>query len=146
MVTSKRSVRVAAVAAAVVLGGGIVAACGGDDGGGGSALSDEAFCARVAEIEAETASLSQEEADEQFLETFTALAAQAPNSELRSALTTLADVFEQLDAIDDDDPEAFGEIFTILGDQDFITAVSTVETYFVETCGFDPDEFGVLAD
>ena len=118
-------------------------ACGGDDaggGGGGGALSDEAFCARIAQLEEETDAMTVDEADEMFLDAMTELRAAAPNDEVRDALGTFVDFFEEIDALDEDDPEAFERIFELAESPEFASAEAVLEDYSVNVCGFEPSE------
>jgi hypothetical protein len=124
-------------------------ACGGDDAGSGDAgggdggavaLSDEAFCERIEQLEAEVDELTQDEAEARFLEDIRALRSVAPNDEVRSALETFEEFFEQVASIDETDPEALEEIFELAASPRFVEAEATLERYSVETCGFEPDD------
>lgn len=140
----RRSIGALAVAAALGMtacggddGGGAGGAGGGGAGGGGSRLTDEAFCARLVELEEQTSQLDPDEADAAFFGQLSALVAAAPNDQLRSALSTFGDIAQKLEGIDENDPEAFGEAFAIFFDPKVIAASETLETYLTDTCGID---------
>jgi hypothetical protein len=120
-------------------------ACGGDDAGGGggggsAALSDEAFCARISQLEQETEAMTADEADAAFLDGMTELRAAAPNDEVRDALGTFVDFFEELESLDENDPEAFERIFELAESPEFVSAEAVLENYSVNVCGFEPTE------
>ncbi|TVR26823.1 MAG: hypothetical protein EA389_04765 [Ilumatobacter sp.] len=118
-------------------------ACGGDDssgGAGGAALSDEAFCARISQLEEETDAMTADESDAMFLDAMTELRAAAPNDEVRDALGTFVDFFEEIDSLDENDPEAFERIFELAESPEFASAEAVLEDYSVNVCGFEPSE------
>jgi hypothetical protein len=123
-------------------------ACGGDDAGNGAdgdgggsavALSDDEFCALIEQLEEDVDGLTQDETEARFLEDIRALRAVAPNDEVRSALVTFEEYFEQVAAVDESDPESFEQIFELASSPEFIEAEATLERYSVETCGFARD-------
>lgn len=131
----------------------LLTACGGDDGGpGGSSsatLTDAEFCARLEELEAQSETMSEEDADAAFFEAIGPLVASAPNPEIAAALSAIAGMVERLEGLDDDDPEAFGEAFAIMFDPEFLASAEYLETYLTETCGFTEtglDDLGDLGD
>ncbi|CAN5446465.1 hypothetical protein BH23ACT3_BH23ACT3_14860 [soil metagenome] len=114
--------------------------CGGDDssGGGAAALSDEEFCELVIALEEQNADTTSDLGDEAFLEDIRALRAAAPNDEIRGALGTFEEFLVSVEDLDEDDPEAFGEIFELMESSEFVEAEATLERYSVETCGIEP--------
>jgi hypothetical protein len=139
--TSKRStrLRLLCVVGALTL---VMTACGDDDsssgGGGGATLSDEEFCEQLEALEESEAELDGPEA----FALMGQLARRAPNAELREALSLFAGLAEQLEGLDEDDPEAIGIMFGIIFDPEFIAAAETLETYLSEVCGFDTGDSG----
>lgn len=139
MTTPRARSAVALVVSAVLL-----AACGSGGGSSGDRLSDEAFCARLDELEQgdtldDTAALAE----------IAALADRAPDEQLGRALRQIASFASTLDALDEDDEEAFGEAMALLFDPRNLAAIEQLETYLTDTCGFDmdaePDETGTVA-
>lgn len=121
----------------------VLAACGGDDAGGtgsGAPLSDEAFCALVDETLTAAEELPDDEFESAVFGIVADLATRAPNAEIRDAMLKFGEVAEQLEGLDEDDPESFEEIFSIILDPSFIAAGETIDDYFTNTCGFDFDE------
>lgn len=117
----------------------VLTACGDDDGGaaGGGIMSDQEFCDFVAETE----ELPEEDGLESIA-MFAEVARRAPNQELRDALGKFAEIAEELEGLDEDDPESIGVAFGLMFDPEVMEASETVERYMVETCGVDPNEFG----
>lgn len=124
----------------------VTTACGGDDdssagsggGGGGSPLSDDAFCARIEAIQDEADAVSDvEEADAMFFDGLRELQASAPNPEVRDAIGTFVDFLDEIEGLDEDDPEAFERMFELAQSPDFLEASEVLEDYSVNTCGFD---------
>lgn len=114
-------------------------ACGGDDGGGGgSALSDEAFCARIVELEEQSDDL--DEFDPAFTEALNELRASAPNDDVRDAIGTFIEFFEEAEALDEDDPEAFERLFEMMGSPELASAEAVLDDYTENVCGLDFDE------
>jgi hypothetical protein len=126
--SSAPSLRAGAVLIALVLVG-----CGGDDGA--ERLDDDAFCARVATLEAASSGEAPDAVDVSELRK---LAEQAPNDELRAAIETLVPVIERFTELDENDPEALGLVFELLVDPAFQEATETVEAYATGTCGLPP--------
>lgn len=119
----------------------LLAACGGDDGG--SAASDEEFCAELAALEeADAGGDGSDELDAEALAQLQDLADRAPNEDLRTAIETLGDIAEQMSDLDEDDPEAFGQVMALMFDPEVISAGETLDTYMVDVCGMDPDDTG----
>lgn len=139
-----RSARIAGTLGALCLAGtiSILPACGEDDDAGGGRLSDEAFCALVEQQFAE-AEAEAEDPEAFFSEIFGLmgdLAGRAPTAELTSAMQRLGEVGENLSDIDEDDPDAFGEIFALMMDPSVTAAMDTLDEYFTTTCDLDFDE------
>jgi hypothetical protein len=125
-----------ALAAILVL---FLGACGDDDdgsaGGGGGQLSEEAFCAQLAAMEDSDADITDSEA----LAQLAALARQAPTAEMRSALGKFAEIAQELEGFDEDDPAAVGAAFALIFDPEVMAAMETIETYLEDTCGIEVD-------
>ena len=96
-------------------------------------MSDDEFCEMMADMEDEAGDLDDPEAFALFAQ----IARQAPNAELRDAMMTVAEAFEGLEGLDEDDPEAMLAVFALLGDADFMAAGETIDRYMSEVCGFD---------
>lgn len=99
-----------------------------DDGGGGS---EEAFCellASDADLDIETP-----EGQEAFQEAMDA----APD-EVSDDMEVLADAFEELSGVDENDPEALAAAFEVMADPEVMAAMSNIENFGVEKCGMDP--------
>jgi hypothetical protein len=113
-------------------------ACGDDDGGsvggaGGGQLSEQAFCAQLASMEADDADIT----DAQAIAQLAALARQAPDADMRRALQKFAEVAEDLEGFDEDDPAALSAAFALIFDPEVMAASETIERYLSETCGID---------
>jgi hypothetical protein len=108
-------------------------ACGGGDSSG-SALTDEAFCAKVAAMENMDPSGDDITAVTDALEE---LAAAAPTKELREALETLGPVMTAMSGIDENDPDAMNKAFEVMMDPEVIAAGELIEKYSSETCGIE---------
>ncbi|MFP4513278.1 MAG: hypothetical protein ACLFRV_10085 [Acidimicrobiales bacterium] len=127
--TPHRWARLAAVLSALAL---FLAACGDDDGGGG-AMSDDEFCEMMADLEEDAADLDDLEA----LAMFTDVADQAPDPEVREAMQLFAEKIDELEGLDEDDPEAMGEAFAVMMDPEVTEATETIDTYMSDVCGID---------
>lgn len=116
--------RVAVAAGAAVM---LLAACGsgGDDG------SADEFCdvLRAAEADEGDGEASFDEIRE--------LAATAP-SELRADMDTMVEAFEQIEALDEDDPAGFEAVAEVLFSTDFLAAAERLERFGVDECGLEP--------
>lgn len=119
----------------------VLAACGDDDGtgsAGGAAMSDDEFCALIDETEGW-------DDDDDELASFAVLgelARRAPNAQLRDAFLKFAEVGEELDGLDEDDPEALGLVFELMLDPEMAAATATIEGYMADVCGIDPEVDG----
>ena len=132
----------AIVAAAAISATPLLLACGSDDAGGsaGETLDDAAFCVLVEQTLDEAEALGDEEFGAQALGIFAELADRAPDSDVRDSLRTFGEIAERIDAVDEDDPDAFEEIFALILDPEFISAADTIETYFEGTCGLELED------
>jgi hypothetical protein len=107
----------------------ILIACGSDSGSSVAQLTDEQFCAKVADMD--------------NLETFdaTAIAAMnelidaAPNDELRNALKVLVPVMTEMEGVDENDPEAMSKVMEIIMDPKVTEAGEVIEKYSTDVCG-----------
>ncbi|MCD9624355.1 hypothetical protein [Rhabdothermincola salaria] len=120
----------------------LLAACGGGDDG---TLSDEEFCAELEALEeADAAGEGSDELDAEALAQLRDLADRAPNEEVSSALETLGNIAEDMEGLDEDDPDAFGEVMALMFNPEVISAGETLDTYLTETCGFEDDAFEMV--
>lgn len=114
----------------------VLAACGDDDGPSGSdggAMSDQEFCALIEEMENQA-----DDGDElESFAVFGQIARRAPNNEVRDALLKFAEIAEELDGLDEDDPEAMGVMFGLMLDPEVQAASESIENYVSDVCGFD---------
>lgn len=116
--------RAAVAAGAAVM---LVTACGGS-GGDGSA---EEFCDVLRAAEAD------EGDGEASFDDIRELAATAP-SELRADMDTMVEAFEQIESLDEDDPDGFGAVAEVLFSTDFVEAAERLERFGVDECGLEP--------
>ncbi len=115
-------------------------ACGGDsnDGGGASetgGVSNEQFCERIAALEAAV------EPDDigSAVAALEGLVDAAPTDEVRNALETLIPVLSRMSTIDENDPDAIGELMELAMDPEIMEASAVLETFGTEQCGFTPE-------
>lgn len=128
----------------------VAVSCGGDDdsgGGGGDGADVEAFCERLRELDTgETVDINDD--PEAAMAEMRSLRDAAPN-EIRDDLDTVIEVFEQvaeLEAAETDgepDEDAFGEVFELIFDPDFVAASERLEQFGVDECGLEPSEGGI---
>ena len=52
-------------------------------------------------------------------------------------MRTLSELGEQISGLDEDDPDAFEEMFALMLDPSFMSAMDDLDEYFTDTCGFD---------
>ena len=97
-----------------------VVGCGGDDGSSTNRLSDEEFCAKVADVEA----LGDAETNsaESVAAVIDELIDSAPNDELQDALRILQPIIAEIEGVDENDPDAFGKVMDLMMDPDVIKA------------------------
>jgi hypothetical protein len=62
----------------------------------------------------------------------------AAPDDLRPEIAAMFELFEQMEAIDEDDPEAFAEALALVFDPEFIAAGEALEAYAVDECGLPP--------
>ena len=105
--------------------------CGDDSGGGGST---EAFCDRVAEVDASGDTISLD--DPAGLAEFEALVADAPD-QIRPQLEMIGSLVGDLDQLDENDPEAFAQAFGLLFDPEFIGAIKDFGVFARDECGIE---------
>ena len=103
--------------------------------------SDEEFCAKLIEIEASNA-LNLEDNDpevlKEMLTVFADLAKTAPTDELKKAFETMGPLLEKMSEIDENDPDAFGELFSMMFDPEVAAAGETFDAYSTDVCKFPP--------
>lgn len=140
--------RILAIAALMIV---VAAGCGDDGGGSGNGGGDaEAFCDRLRELDAEE-SVNLE--DEDGLAALTELIDIAPQ-DVADNLEELADAAQELNDLDEDDPESFGAAFEIFLDPRVLDAISEFGQFAEDECGIeiqgtdiDPDNpLGDLTD
>lgn len=128
MLSTHSASRFCAVLITVVLLG---SACGGD-ADGTKALSEAELCDKIASLESTMSDNSDTTA---MLAVLADLADSAPTTELRNAIKTLTPILEQLDGIDESDPDAISKAMGIMMDPKVIAAGSVLEKFTTETCG-----------
>lgn len=118
---------VALVALALVAG-----ACGSDD-----SESTEAFCAQ---LEEQGANEDLDLSNPDDLAAFEELTDEAPE-EVKVAMEQFQSVVADLEGIDEDDPEAFGDafgtIFALFADPEFLTALQDMAVFMADECGLE---------
>lgn len=108
-------------------------ACGGDDSSSGSSgVSIEEFCAKIDDLE------NALEPDDMAsaVAALSELVDSSPSSEVRKALETLIPVITKMADIDENDPDAIGELMGLMMDPDVMEAGTVLETFGAEQCGF----------
>lgn len=109
----------------------LLVGCSDDDGGG----DIEAFCDLLRASEDEELDPTTDEGREAF----EALIDAAP-SELDDDLRVFGNLMEELEGLDEDDPEAMEAVFGVMFDPEVIAAGENLEQFGVEECGFEPDD------
>lgn len=114
--------------------GSLLTACGGDDGASGGksdAVSIEEFCTKID-------GLATAEPDDigAAVAAIQGLVVSAPTDEVRDALEILIPVLARLSAIDENDPDAIGEMMELALDPKIMEASAVLETFGAEECGF----------
>ena len=117
----------------------LLVACGGDDGasGGNSEnVSVEEFCTRIEALE------SAAEPDDigAAVAAIEGLVDAAPTDQVREALETLIPVLARMSAIDENDPDAIGELMGLAMDPKIMEASAVLEEFGTEQCGFTSDD------
>jgi hypothetical protein len=101
-----------------------------DEDADGQATGDEAFCDQLeGSVEGEELDIDTREGMEAFDEFVDA----AP-AELAEPMATMAETLEGLGEVDEDDPDAFGEVFAAFLDPVFLDSVEEIEAWGVENC------------
>jgi hypothetical protein len=103
---------------------------GSGDGGGGDDV--EAFCDQVIAVDE-----MEDPSSEEALDALNQLVDDAP-SEIKDDLEVLLPILEDLEGLDEDDPEAFGEVLALMENEEFIEASENLEAFGVEECGLEP--------
>lgn len=117
----------------------VAVSCGSDSSS--SRSSDEEFCAKLIEIEASDAlnlDDSDPEAMKEMLTIFADLAETAPTDELKKAFETMGPLLEKMSEIDENDPDAFGEVFSMMFDPEVAAAGETFDAYSTDVCKIPP--------
>ena len=104
-------------------------ACGSDSSSSGAQLTDEQFCAKVANMD------DLETFDADAIAAINELIDVAPNDELRDALKVLAPVMAEMEGIDENDPEAMSKVMEIIMDPKVTEAGEVIEKYSTDVCG-----------
>jgi hypothetical protein len=116
----------------------LLVACGGDEGssGGDGAASIEEFCDRISALE------SAVEPDDigAAVAAIEGLVDAAPTAEVRDALETLVPVLSRMGAIDENDPDAIGELMGLAMDPEVMEASAVLEKFGTEECGFAAED------
>ena len=124
---------------------GLLAACGGDDGGSGSGggggdevASVEEFCSRIETLQSAVAPDDMVAA----VAAIEDLVGAAPTDEVREALETLVPVLSRMSELDENDPDAIGELMELAMDPKIMEASTVLEEFGAEQCGFTSDDSG----
>lgn len=107
----------------------ILIACGSDSSSSGAQLTDEQFCAKVADMD------DLENFDATAIAAMNELIDSAPNDELRDALKVLVPVLTEMESVDENDPEAMSKVMEIIMDPKVTEAGEVIEKYSTEVCG-----------
>ncbi|MCD9622361.1 hypothetical protein [Rhabdothermincola salaria] len=127
---SKQRALVAPVALLALL----AVSCGGSDEGGDAASSPEEFCSRLQQFQD---TFANEEADPETMAEFAALADDAPDEDLRTALQQMEQIAEEVSGVDENDPDAMAAMLELAFSPDVVAATETIDDYGVENCGFE---------
>ena len=126
--------RLLLLSSVALIGSTSLIACGGDDesSSADSAVSIEEFCAKIDDLE------SAVEPDDMAsaVAALSDLVDSSPSSEVRKALETLIPVITKMADIDENDPDAIGELMGLMMDPDVMEAGTVLETFGAEQCGF----------
>lgn len=107
--------------------------CGGDDSpSADSGVSIEEFCNKIDALE------SAVEPDDMAsaVAALSDLVDSSPTPDVRDALETLIPVIAKMADIDENDPDAIGELMGLMMDPDVMEAGTVLETFGAEQCGF----------
>lgn len=109
----------------------LTAACGDD---GGDQASAEDFCA---ELEAQEANQDLDLDNPEDLAAFEELIDEAPD-EVRPALEEFRDLAGEFEDLEESDPEeAFGALFALFADADFLRALQDLSIFMADECGLE---------
>lgn len=110
-------------------------------GSSSNRLSDEEFCAKLIEIDASNA-FNLDDNDPEMLKemliVFADLAKTAPTDELKKAFETMGPLLEKMSQIDENDPDAFGEVMSMMFDPEVAAAGETFDAYSTDVCKIPP--------
>jgi hypothetical protein len=106
-----------------------------DDGAGGDV--DE-FCDFLVEMDAQ-GDLDFEDDPDEVAAVMAEMRRLAPR-EIRDEIDVMLDILVQMAEMDEDDPDAFGEIMALMFDPEVIAAGETLEEFGVEECGLEPED------
>jgi len=115
----------------------VAVACGNSS----TRLSDEEFCAKLSDFQSASdvnSDASSPEALKAVLPLIADLAKNAPNDELKKALETMGPIIEKMSSLDENDPDAFGEMMSLMFDPAVASAGKVIETYSTDVCKFPP--------
>ena len=123
-----------AIAVTVLSSSLVLGACGGDDSSkaNSSPVSIEEFCNKIEALEA----AGDPDDMASAIAAISGLVESAPSPDVREALETLVPVITKMADIDEDDPDAIGELMGLMMDPDVIEAGAVLETFGAEECGF----------
>ncbi len=110
-------------------------------GSSSSRSSDEEFCAKLADFKASddlNTDASSPEALKAMLPLIDDLAKTAPNDELKKALETMTPVIEKMSQIDENDPDAFGTVMSMMFDPEVAAAGKVIDDYSTDVCKMPP--------
>lgn len=110
-------------------------------GSSSNRLSDEEFCAKLMEIDASNA-FNLDDNDPEMLKemliVFADLAKTAPTDELKKAFETMGPLLEKMSQIDENDPDAFGEVMSMMFDPEVAAAGKVFDDYSTDVCKIPP--------
>lgn len=115
----------------------VAVACGSSS----SRLSDEEFCAKLVDFQAASElnpDASSPEALKTMLPLINDLAQAAPNDEMKKALETMGPVIEKMAAVDENDPDAFGTVMSMMFDPEVAAAGQVIDAYSTDVCKIPP--------
>ena len=115
----------------------VAVACGSSS----SRSSDEEFCAKLADFQTASdvnSDASSPEALKAILPLIAELAKTAPNDELKNALETMGPAIEKMSSLDENDPDAFSEMMSLMFDPEVASAGKVIEAYSTDVCKFPP--------
>lgn len=124
------SVRTAMFVGVVLVLALVAAACGDD----GDQASTEQFCA---ELEAQEANQDLDLDNPEDLAAFEELIDEAPD-EVRPALEEFRDLAQEFEDLEESDPdEAFGALFAVFANPDFLRALQDLSIFMADECGLE---------